>query len=129
MASAGGETLQSCINSNASKILDFPAPLGPTKTLNGLGLEIETSQIDLYPCIFIPLMNISQFQCIFPKNHINTPVSPTLNIDKGINTFHPKFINWSNRKRGIVQRTHMKKKMKKKIFEKRNTIPKMASKL
>jgi len=42
--------------------------------------------------------------------------------------FQPKFISWSKRKRGMVQRTHIKKNMKKNIFAKRKIMPKIAAK-
>jgi hypothetical protein len=41
----------------------------------------------------------------------------------GISTFHPRFINWSYRNRGTVQRTHMKKKMKKMILANKKPTP------
>ena len=50
-----------------------------------------------------------------------------LAIAKGINVFHPRSINWSYRKRGSVQRTHMKKKMKKNIFANNATTPNMVT--
>src|SRR5690606_29804589 len=46
-----------------------------------------------------------------------------LMMAKGIKPFQPRFISWSKRKRGSVQRTHMKRKMKKKVLANMTPTP------
>ena len=48
---------------------------------------------------------------------------------KGIRPFQPRFISWSKRKRGRVQRIHMKKKMKKKVLANIAATPMMVMRL
>jgi len=55
------------------------------------------------------------------------PVIMILMMESGIKTLQPKFINWSYLNLGIVQRTHMKKKMKKNIFPNRKMLPAILS--
>src|SRR5690606_3715358 len=56
-----------------------------------------------------------------PRSTTYNPVHPRLIRASGINTYQPRFIRWSTRMRGSVQRIHMATKMKKYVLIKNHT--------
>src|SRR5690606_4434174 len=54
---------------------------------------------------------------------VTTPVNTIFAIARGINIFHPKFINWSYLNLGKVHLIHIKKKINPKIFKKNTKTP------
>ena len=50
------------------------------------------------------------------NHNITAAVAIIFNSANGINFFHPRFINWSYRKRGMVQRIQINTNRKKMIF-------------
>ena len=57
------------------------------------------------------------------------PVAIILNKANGIKICHPNLINWSYLNLGMVHRTHIKKKIKKKILANKTIIPTIANQL
>src|SRR5690606_30529107 len=57
-----------------------------------------------------------------PRNTTYNPVQPKLIKARGISTYQPKFIRWSTRMRGNVQRIHMATKIKKYVLIKNQTM-------
>ena len=65
--------------------------------------------------------------CYLLKYKMTPPVTSILNNANGINTLHPRCINWSYLNLGIVHLTHMNKNIKKDTFNINASTPNKAA--